>query len=119
MTSIRELEIFDCHVHVQSSKKAEDLLRAMDRAGVARAILMGSPRFTLTLKPEHGFTRYHENNIELLEAKKRHFDRFEVWPTLDPLGSDNCQLLQSYISEGASGLKLYLGHAFQVGTPPR
>lgn len=110
---------FDCHIHVQSAKKAEDLLRAMDIANVETSFLMGSSKFTITLRPSDGFTFYHENNLQLLEAKKKHPGRFEVWPTIDPLASDNCSRLKDYIAAGASGLKLYVGHGFSHGSPPQ
>lgn len=104
---------------MESAYVAEQLLGAMDLAGYASAILMGSSKFTITLRPEDGFTHFHGNNRDLLKARRLHPDRFEVWPTLDPLEPDNCRLLESYISEGATGLKLYVGHAFNHGTPPR
>lgn len=114
-----EIDSVDCHIHLESIREAEKLLHAMDRAGVATAILMGSSRFTITLRSSDGFTQYHENNVELLKVRNAHPDRFEVWPTLDPVAPDNCRRLQDYVSKGASGLKLYVGHGFRCGNPPK
>jgi predicted TIM-barrel fold metal-dependent hydrolase len=117
--SALEMEAIDAHLHVQSTVQAELVLQAMDRARIQKAIFMGSSRFTITLRPEDGFTGYHENNLELLKSRKAHPGRFEIWPTLDPQGPDNIKRFQDYVGEGASGLKLYVGHGFSYGTPPR
>lgn len=109
----------DCHVHVQSAAEATTLLRAMDRAGICRAVIMGSSRFTITLRPQDGFTKFHENNTALLKVRRAYPDRFAVWPTLDPTALDNCSRLAQYVDDGASGLKLYVGHAYSWGDPPR
>lgn len=108
----------DCHVHVESALLAERLLSAMDAASISTSILLGSSRFTITLHPKDGFTAYEGNNRELLAARRIHPDRFEVWPTLDPLADDNIKRLEGYMAEGASGVKLYAGHGFCHGDPP-
>jgi len=45
---------------------------------------MGSSWFTITLNPSVGFTRYDENNEELMKIRDKYPERFEVWPTISP-----------------------------------
>jgi predicted TIM-barrel fold metal-dependent hydrolase len=108
----------DCHIHLQS-EKVNDLLCAMDHANVSKVILLGSSKFTFTLNPEDGFSHYHKNNLELIRLKTIYPNKFEVFPTLEPTFPDNCNLLRYYISKGASGLKLYVGHGYKYGSPSK
>jgi hypothetical protein len=104
--------LINVHEHLQSRRELPLLLRTMDRVGIERVVILGSSAFTITSNYRFGFTRYHENNQEILAAARAHPDRVEAWPTLDPL--DVCRLdkLRSYHDLGATGLKLYLGHGF-------
>jgi Amidohydrolase len=88
------------------------LLRAMDQTGIERVVLLGSSAFTITSNYRFGFTRYHENNEEIIAAAREHPDRVEAWPTLDPLDAGKLDKLRSYHDSGATGLKLYTGHGF-------
>jgi predicted TIM-barrel fold metal-dependent hydrolase len=110
---------FDSHIHIESRGEVKTLLRAMDNIGVLKCILMGASRFTITLRTCDGFTRYEENNREILEAQRDFPDRFAAFPTLDPIAADNSARLQRYLHAGASGLKLYVGHAYTFGNPQR
>jgi len=111
-------EFIDCHIHLDH-RKFGVLLAAMDYTHTRSVTVMGSSMFTFTLKPTDGFTRYQENNLELLRLKARFPDRLQIWPTLDPLAENNIARLQDYIDKGATGLKLYVGHGYTYGNPPR
>lgn len=111
-------DLIDCHIHLDH-RKFDILLAAMDNTGTRSVVVMGSSRFTFTLNPTDGFTYYHENNLELLKLKAQYPERLEIWPTLDPLADNNSARLQEYIDKGASGLKLYVGHGYTYGNPPR
>lgn len=100
------------HEHLQSTKELPILLHAMDDIGIERVVLLGSSAFTITSDYRIGFTRYDENNREIIKAAIAHAGRVEAWPTLNPLDLDNIHRLRAYHEMGASGLKLYLGHGF-------
>jgi predicted TIM-barrel fold metal-dependent hydrolase len=106
------IEIVDVHEHIQSMAQARKLVNVMDRVGIKKIILVGSSRFTITQNPNDGFTRYDENNRELLKIMKAFPGRFEAWPTVDPKDPDKLAKFKEYVKDGASGLKLYLGHGF-------
>jgi predicted TIM-barrel fold metal-dependent hydrolase len=100
----------DSHLHVGGEIKARTLLSYMDGAGVDRAILLGSSLFTLTLDHRDGFVNHSENNTHLLRLARSHPDRLAAWPTLDPREPQNSARVRSYAQNGATGIKLYVGH---------
>lgn len=104
--------IINVHEHIESIEQAQLMLDVMDAHGVQKTILMGSSWFTITLNQRIGFTRYDENNDNLIEIIQKYPERFEAWPTIDPLDPDKLAKLKSLHQRGATGLKLYLGHGF-------
>jgi len=109
-TVLEGIPIVNVHEHIQSTREAGRLLAAMDQTGIERTILMGSSWFTVTLNQGDGFTRVDWNNRQVLHIAKRHPKRFLAWPTIDPADPQKLDALKEYVSLGASGLKLYLGH---------
>lgn len=107
-------QIIDVHEHIQSMEQVPALLSAMDAAGIQKTCLMGTSWFTITLNPDHGFTRYDENNEELLRICEKYPGRFEAWPTINPQDADALDKFKSLIERGATGLKLYLGHGYII-----
>ncbi|HPC16602.1 MAG TPA: amidohydrolase family protein [Candidatus Hydrogenedentes bacterium] len=106
--------IIDVHEHIASLEEVPKMLAAMDAAGIGKTCLMGSSRFTLTLNPSVGFTGYDEVNEELMKICEKYPDRFEAWPTLNPLDPDKLEKFSKLVDRGAKGLKLYLGHGYIV-----
>jgi len=104
--------ILDDHEHIQSLNEVPRLLKAMDRLGIQRVALMASSYFTLTLNPAVGFTRYDENNEELLKICEKYPGRFEAWPTTEPHDPRKLEKFKDFMARGATGLKLYLGHGY-------
>jgi predicted TIM-barrel fold metal-dependent hydrolase len=100
----------DSHLHVGGEVMARTLLSYMDRAGLDRAILLGSSLFTLTLDHRDGFVNHSENNTHILRLARSHPDRLAAWPTLDPHEPQNAWRVKSYAEKGAAGIKLYVGH---------
>jgi predicted TIM-barrel fold metal-dependent hydrolase len=106
------MESVNVHEHIESRREISKLLTVMDALEIRKTILVGSSRFTITLNPAHGFTGYDANNDELIEIRRAHPDRFEAWPTIDPLDPGKLEKLAALHERGATGLKLYLGHGF-------
>ena len=50
------------------------LFRAMDQTEMERVVLLGSSAFTITSNYRLGFTKYDENNREILDAARAHPD---------------------------------------------
>ncbi len=105
-------QIINVHEHVQGEANTETLLREMDSLGIGRTILVGSPWFTLSLYEQAGFTRHDENNAAIVAMARAHPDRFEAWPTVNPLEADKVDKLKALVEQGATGAKLYLGHGY-------
>lgn len=106
--------IIDVHEHIESLAEAPKFIKAMDQFGIQKICLMGSSKFTLTLKEEVGFTGYDENNEELLKIVAAYPGRFEAWPTLSPQDPDKLKKIQDLIARGATGVKLYIGHGYET-----
>lgn len=116
-TPLDGIPIVNVHEHIQSTREAGRLLAAMDQTGIQRTVLMGSSWFTVTLNQNDGFTRVDWNNRQILHIVERHPDRFLAWPTIDPADPDKLTKLKEYVSLGATGLKLYLGHGLHDQRP--
>ncbi len=106
------MRLINVHEHLQSGREAPKLLHAMDETGIDRTVIVGSSAFTITGNYRVGFTKYDENNQEIIRLARAHPDRIEAWPTIDPLDDDKLAKFRSYHESGATGLKLYLGHGF-------
>lgn len=104
-----DLAIINAHEHIESIREAPKLLRAMDRLGIQKTVLLGSP--SATFDPgASGFGGYEANNEEVLEIARRYPDRFIPFVTLDPSDVGKLEKLKGYLIRGAKGLKLYSGH---------
>ena len=109
---VEENRIINVHEHVQGVENTETLLEEMDALGIGKTVLVGSPWFTISLYERAGFTRYDENNAAILAMAKAHPTRFEAWPTVDPTDTAKLEKVKAMVGEGATGVKLYLGHGY-------
>lgn len=106
--------IIDVHEHIMSFDQAKTYLAAMDQAGVERMALLGSSWFTLTMRDEVGFTRYDENNEELMKIVQAYPGRFDAWPVINPIDPAKLDKFKALMDRGATGLKLYTGHGYKT-----
>lgn len=104
--------IVNVHEHIQSSGEVAKLKAVMDELGISKTLLMGSARFTITLNPKDGFTRYDENNAAIVQIAAAEPGRFEAWPTIDPRDPEKLNKARRLVAQGAKGIKLYLGHGY-------
>jgi len=109
---VEEKRIINVHEHVQGEENTEKLLSEMDALGFGKTVLLGSPWFTIALYERAGFTRYDDNNAAIVAMAKAHPDRFEAWPTVNPLDADKVSKIEALVAQGATGVKLYLGHGY-------
>lgn len=109
-------QLIDTHEHIENLEKAEQLLKAMDRAGVRQTILIPSPIETITLNGNQTFTGYEVNVDAILGITKSHPERFIPFCTISPLDSDALQIFKSCHERGGQGLKLYNGHSYYYET---
>jgi len=110
--AIAERRIVNAHEHIQSAREVGKLKAVMDQLGIGRTLLFGSSWFTITLNPDHGFTRYDQNNAAIMRIIEAEPQRFEAWPTLDPRDPDKLAKIRGLVAQGAKGVKLYLGHGY-------
>ena len=118
LDNIDNIDIIDVHEHVQFAADGERLLEAMDRSGIQKACLLGTPLYTFTLSNRYGFEKLNENNQVILELKKKYPGRFCVFVAVDPDQPDMMDSLQRWFQQGADGVKLYLGHGESTGKGP-
>jgi len=109
---VEERKIINVHEHIQGPGNVADLLAVMNAKGIRKTVLVGSSWFTLRLFERAGFTRYDENNEAILEIAEAHPERFEAWPTINPLDPQNLEKIRDLIDRGATGVKLYTGHGY-------
>jgi predicted TIM-barrel fold metal-dependent hydrolase len=110
--AMSERRIVNAHEHIQSAREVGKLRAVMDELGIGKTLLFGSSWFTITLNPDHGFTRYDENNAAIMRIYGADPERFEAWPTLDPRDPDKLAKIRRLVAQGAKGVKLYLGHGY-------
>ncbi len=96
--------IIDCHAHlgigVYHSVKPDQLLAAMDEAGIDRAVICPVDRFIAV--------ENREGNDYVLAESTRHADRFVPFATANPwYGAKAVAELKRAAAEGARGLKLH------------
>lgn len=104
--------IINVHEHIQGLAQAKTYLAAMDGLDVERMSLLGSSWFTITLRDEVGFTRYDENNAELIKIVRAYPGRFDAWPVVNPLDEKKLDKFKAMMDQGATGLKLFTGHGY-------
>lgn len=100
-------EIYDVHEQIATLDQVPRFLAAMDKAGIDKIVLLGSPEATFIYK--EGFRNHHENNKELMKMATEYPDRFIIFPTIDPRDPDELEIFKSYMKEGAKGLRLFSG----------
>lgn len=103
--------IVNAHEHLESPEEFPAYLHIMEKTGIDHALFVGSGNATIYQCKPHGFDSYHERNLALLKGLKQYQDRVSVFPTLNPLDSDNLNRLEQYLDLGARGIKLYHGLA--------
>lgn len=106
------IKIIDTHEHIQSVKKADELVLAMKNLDIDKIVLIPSPIETLTLNGNQTFTRYQENNDELLKIAEKYPNDFMPFCTVSPADSNALEILKDCHERGGKGLKLYNGHSF-------
>ena len=111
----RQIPIINVHEHAQHMADAERLLKWMDHYKIQKTCLQAASIYTFTLNNKWGFEKFDENNVELLNIKKRWADRFCAFVTIHPPDDGNLAKLEDYAKRGADGLKLYLGHGAGTG----
>lgn len=106
---VQAMKVINVHEHMESMENVPKYLKAMDRNGIAKTVLMGSPAATFH-SGEKGFSREEQNNLEVLQIANRYPKRFMAFPTINPKDPDKLKKLKDYRKVGAKGLKLYGGH---------
>lgn len=102
--------IINAHEHVQSEENLPLLRKAMEDCQVKKMVLLGTSDFTFYLNPDYGFSGYEKNNEFIIKMSKEYPDEFAALVTLDPRDDKKLEKLKQYITEGATGVKLYNGH---------
>ena len=114
-------KIVDIHEHAQDEVEARRMLEAMDKLGVQRTCLQAATIYTFTLNNKYGFEQYQENNKAIIDIKKKWPDRFCAFVTFDPLKDgpgEGLDLVKKAVTDGADGVKLFLGHGARTGKGP-
>lgn len=105
-------KIIDVHEHAHSVSDAKRILPIMDELGIAKMVLLGSPRQTFyssNIKNQR-FDEPDKNNRTLLRIKKLYPDRFEVFCVFHQEDPRILAKLKACLKRGASGVKLFSGH---------
>lgn len=104
-------ERIDVHVHLVDGR-VHELLAALDRHRIARAVVLASPHLDPAQfhHPDADlFGDWREANERLLRWTAPFRERLVPFVTLDPAEAEPGEL-ESWLSRGACGVKLYVGH---------
>ncbi len=110
--------ITSIHEHIDGPGAAARLLEAMDRAGIARANLVGAYSSLLRRRQTADLGSGAANNDLVLQAAADHPDRFTAFVLLDGTEPDPVDALRRYLARGARGVKLYNGVAQKYRAMP-
>ena len=108
--------MIDVHEHVQSEDQLKVLIPAMKKHNVKTVFLLGTPMETILLNGQKTFTKYDENNAEILKIANRDPNRFKAFCTIDPRDPKKLVKLKQCMLSGGTGLKLYNGNGFFYDT---
>ncbi|MFO7567114.1 MAG: amidohydrolase family protein [Enhygromyxa sp.] len=101
----------DAHVHLVGGA-VDELLAALDRKGIARAVVLASPHLDLehlVVATEDPFAGWRAANERLLRDTAEHRERLLPFVTVEPAELAAGEL-EAWLERGACGVKLYLGH---------
>lgn len=103
--------ITNAHDHLYMLKHLDNYLKAAERMGIARTLLVASSEFTF--KGTEGDQRKLNDwsTREILRAAQAHPGKIIPFATLHPDDENKVELLKGYVADGAMGLKLYTGHS--------
>lgn len=98
--------VFDAHCHIGEGKvkcqTADALLRAMDKSGVERAVVVPVEEYICVYNGE--------GNAYILEQTKLHSGRLYGFAVANPwYGKPACEMLERYLCEGLFGVKFNAG----------
>ncbi len=102
----KDYEIYDIHEHIAQGN-LDTLLYAMEENNISKTVLLGSPKYTLTLK-NPGFEDFESNNDYLTELSKS--NPVIAFCTIDTRKDNSTDVLKNCLDQGGKGLKLYSGH---------
>ena len=111
-------QIVNTHQHLMDTRGglARLKLEAVNRrVGVVSTALVGSSLWTFTLKKGTGFVEHHQNNEFLCQLAGENPGQYSAWVTFDPEDEDIVPRLEAYLTAGALGVKLYVGHGAKTG----
>ncbi|MCC6994156.1 MAG: amidohydrolase [Deltaproteobacteria bacterium] len=94
--------ICDAHVHLAAGGEAQ-LLRALERNGIDRAVLAALPR-----GPD--YAGWRESNQAVLALARAQPGRVLALVVLSPSEPEPLRQLEAYVAQGARGVKLMSGH---------
>lgn len=105
------VERIDMHVHLVADA-TDELLAAMDRHGIAQAVVLSSPHLDPAHPPPPGadmFVDWRAANDRLLAQTREHRDRLIPFVTIEPAAFDPAAF-EAWQAAGACGVKIYAGH---------
>lgn len=113
-TLLPDPRIINVHEHLMKSSLLAGYGRACEAVGIAATVFVGSSGYTLH-GGRSGFDEHHINNEFLCSLARIDPQRVYAWITFDPQRDDMVPQLEKYLAQGATGVKLYLGHTGKLG----
>lgn len=110
-TAASPWKIVNFHDHVYKMEHAERYVAAAKAVGIAKTVVVGSPKYTIFGKGGGKTEGFDENFQEMRRIVARWPDHFIPFSSVDA-GSDGAlDMLKRHRAQGAVGLKLYNGHS--------
>lgn len=113
-----KLNIVNVHESVESVAEIVKLQTTMAELGISHTVLQAIPKDLLYFEGEGvDLGDVEENNAALKAAVQEYPEQFSFFCTLDPNDPLRLEVLETCITDGAVGVKLYNGYSYAHQTP--
>jgi predicted TIM-barrel fold metal-dependent hydrolase len=114
---LRDFAVINGHEHLYKREHLDAYLAAAKATGVEKTLFVASNEYTFLGKSGRKDALYDWSNQIVLDAYREMPDRIIPFASVYPGDPDKLQKLESYVAQGAQGLKLYSGHSTYYELP--
>ena len=113
----RDFRVINGHEHLYKREHLDAYLKGAAETGIAKTLFVASNEFTFLGRSGRKDALYDWSNQVILDAYREMPDRIIPFASVYPGDPAKLEKLQSYVAQGAFGLKLYSGHSTYYEKP--
>jgi predicted TIM-barrel fold metal-dependent hydrolase len=115
--ALRQFDVINGHDHLYKREHLDAYLAAAEQTGITKTLFVASNEYTFLGKTGRKDALYDWSNEVILDAYREVPDRIIPFASVYPGDPDKLRKLESYVEQGAQGLKLYSGHSTYYEQP--